>query len=266
MTEESRYELMRPQQIVAAQARAPIAYVPIGPMEWHGPHLAVGTDMLHAYAMAIGAARLTGGVVLPPLPVGTETYTDPERLRHRGFAGDERIYGMDYPGFPLPSLYIEEGVMGVIVHEIIRALKRQGFRVVVITNGHGALNHRATLQRIATEQSEPGRVVVLLTGYFYDTNYREHAAIGETSFLLAYHPEAVDLTALPRFPEPLRYTDYGILDRPTIVGEPSPGYSVAPEWDPRNATAERGQSDLAGEARSIAAKVREALISVGGGT
>ncbi len=263
MAEEFRYELMRPQQIIAARARAPVAYVPIGPMEWHGPHMAVGMDMLHGYAMAVEAARLSGGVVLPPLPLGTETYTDPERLRHRGFAGDERICGMDYPGFPLPSLYVEESAMGVIINELIRALKRQEFRVIVITNGHGAMNHRATLHRIAVEQSEPGRVAVLLAGYFYDTNYREHAAIGETSFLLAYHPEAIDLAALPPFPEPLRYTDYGILDRPTIVGEPSPGFAVVPEWDPRNATAERGRRDVADEARSIAAKVREALAGVG---
>jgi creatinine amidohydrolase len=263
MAEEVRYELMRPQQIIATRARAPVAYLPIGPMEWHGPHMAVGMDMLHGYTMAMEAVRLTGGVVLPPLPLGTETYTDPERLRHRGFTGDERICGMDYPGFSLPSLYIEESAMGVIVHEIIRALKRQEFRVIVITNGHGATNHRATLQRIAIEQTEPGRVAVLLAGYFYDTNYREHAAIGETSFLLAYHPDGIDLTALPPLPEPLRYTDHGILDRPTIVGEPSPGFAVVPEWDPRHATAERGRGDVAGEARSIAAKVHEALVGVG---
>ena len=81
---EIRYELMRPQDLVAARERAPIAYVPIGPMEWHGPHMAVGMDMLHAQTMALEAARKAGGVVLPPLPLGTETYTDEERLRHRG--------------------------------------------------------------------------------------------------------------------------------------------------------------------------------------
>jgi creatinine amidohydrolase len=259
MPEPVRYELMRPQQIIEARTRASIAYVPIGPMEWHGPHLPVGMDMLHAYRMALEAERLTGGVVLPPLPLGTETYTDAERLRHRGFTGDERVYGMDYPGFSVPSLYVEESAMGVAVHEVIRALKRQAFRVIVIVNGHGAQNHRATLQRIAVEQSEPGHVAVLLTGYLYDTNYREHAAIGETSFLLAYHPETVDLDALPALPEPLRYVAFGILDRPTVVGEPSPGFAVVPDWDPRHATADRGRRDVDGEARSIAAKAQGAL-------
>lgn len=264
MSEPLRYELMRPQQILDARARAPIAYVPIGPMEWHGPHMPVGMDMLHGYAMALEAARQTGGVVLPPLPLGTETITDPERLRHRGFTGGERVTGMDYPGFSPPSLYVEDSAMGVIVHEVIRALKRQEFRVIVIVNGHGARNHRATLERIAVEESEPGRVAVLLTGYFYDTTYREHAALGETSFLMAFHPETVDLSALPPLSEPLRYTDFGILDTPTIVGEPSPGFAVRAEQDPRHATAMRGKDDVAREARSIAGKVREALTAVGG--
>lgn len=262
MSEPLRYELLRPQQILDERARVPIAYLPIGPMEWHGPHMPVGMDMLHAHTMALEAARETGGVVLPPLPLGTETYTDPERLRHRGFKGDERVYGMDYPGFSLPSLYIEESAMGIVVHDVIRALKGQEFRVIVIVNGHGAPNHRATLRRIAIEQSEPGKAAVLLTGYFYDTSYREHAALGETSYLLAYHSETVDLGALPPLPEPLRYTEFGILDLPTILGEPSPGFAMSDAQDPRHSTAAHGRDDVASEARSIAAKAREALASV----
>jgi len=259
---EIRYELMRPQDIVAARARTPIAYVPIGPMEWHGPHMAVGMDMLHAHTMALEAARKAGGVVLPPLPLGTETYTDPERLRHRGFTGTERVYGMDYPGFALPSLYIEESAFALIVREVVRGLKRQAFKVIALVNGHGALNHRNTLMRVATETTEPGRATVLLAGYLYDGRYREHAAVGETSYLLAYHPEAVDLSALPPLPAPLGYRDFGILDRQTVVGEPSPGFAVAAEHDPRRATPERGRDDVAYESDQIARRVAEALTAL----
>lgn len=263
MSEPLRYELLRPQQILAERARLPLAYVPIGPLEWHGPHLPLGTDMLHAHTMALEAARETGGVVLPPFPIGTETVTDPERLRHRGFTGNERVVGMDYPGFDPPSLYIEESAMGVVLREVLQALKRQQFRVIVIVNGHGAPNHRAALLRIADEQTQPGQVVVLVTGYLYDTNYREHAALGETSYVMAFHPETVGLGALPPLPEPLRYTAYGILDLPTIVGEPSEGFAVAQAYDPRAATPEKGRSHVAAEARSIAKKARDALASVG---
>jgi creatinine amidohydrolase len=260
-----RYELMRPQEIVAARERAPVAYVPIGPMEWHGPHMAVGMDMLHAHAMALEAAQKAGGVVLPPFPLGTETFTDPDRLRHRGFTGNERIYGMDYPGFTLPSLYIEESAFGLIIREVIRGLKRQAFRVIVLVNGHGAANHRATLTRIVTEESEPGEVTVLLTGYLYDTRYRGHAELGETSFLMAYHPDTVDLTTLPPPSTPLDYRRFGILDKPTVAGEPTPGFVVCPEQDPRRATADQGREDVAHESSHIAEKVREALAAFDGG-
>jgi len=262
-TRTLRYELMRPQEIVAARTRTPVAYVPIGPMEWHGPHMAVGMDMLHAQTMALEAAAKAGGVVLPPLPLGTETYTDPERLKHRGFTGTERVYGMDYPGFSLPSLYVEESAFGVIVREVVRGLKRQAFRVVVLVNGHGAPNHRATLERIAIEESEPTRVAVFLTGYLYDTRYRGHAELGETSYLIAYHPDAVDLAALPAPPAPLRYTEFGVLDLPSVVGEPSPGFAVSREQDPRRATPERGREDVAYESDRIAQKVRAALAALG---
>jgi creatinine amidohydrolase/Fe(II)-dependent formamide hydrolase-like protein len=171
---------------------------------------------------------------------------------------------MDYPGFALPSLYIEESAFALIVREVVRGLKRQQFKVIALVNGHGALNHRTTLMRVATETTEPGRATVLLAGYLYDGRYREHAAIGETSYLLAYHPEAVNLAALPPLPEPLGYRDFGILDRQTVVGEPSPGFAVAAEHDPRRATAERGCEDVAYESDQIARRVTEALAALDG--
>jgi creatinine amidohydrolase/Fe(II)-dependent formamide hydrolase-like protein len=213
--------------------------------------------------MAIEAARRTGGVVLPPLPLGTETYFDTERLRHRGFKGDERIFGMDYPGFVLPSLYIEESVMGVVLHDVIRALKHQDFKVIVLVNGHGGANHLTALARIATEAAEPGKVAVLVSGYRYDTDYREHAAIRETSYVLGHHAESVDLAALPPRPDALRYVEFGILDRPVCEGTPSRGFAVRREEDPRDATGDLGRRDVAAEAERIAEKARRALREVG---
>ena len=256
---EIRYELMRPQQIIAAREKASVAYIPIGPLEWHAPHLPYGTDMLHAYAMALAAGRETGGVVLPPLPLGTETYTDPERLRYQGFQGHERVCGIDFPGFPLPSLYLEESAFGVIVREVVRAVKRQAFRVIALVNGHGAPNQRTTLDRIAVEESEPGRVSVFLTGFRYVTRYRGHAELGETSFMLAYHPETVDLDALPPLPTPLGNLQFAVLDGPTCAGQPTPDFTVRPEQDPRRADAARGREDVAHEGHQIALKVQELL-------
>jgi creatinine amidohydrolase len=254
-----QYELLRPEQIVRARERAPILYIPIGPLEWHGPHLPFGTDMLHAQTMALEAAKRSGGLVLPPLPLGTETFFDVQRLRDRGFRGDERIFGMDYPGFILPSLYIEESVMGVLMHDLIRAVKAQGFKVIVIVNGHGAYNHLSALQRIARETSVPGEVTVLTTGFRFDTEYREHAAIRETAYVLAFHTQSADVSALPTSSEPLPYKEYGILDGPVCMGEPSQGFAVRSEEDPRAATADLGRRDVEGEGRRIGEKALQAL-------
>ncbi len=261
---EVRYELMRPQQILEARARAPVAYIPIGPLEWHGLHLPYGVDPLHAHVVAVECARATGGVALPMLPLGTETYIEPDRLRHRGFKGHERIIGMDFPAFPLPSLYIEDSAFGVIVHEIIRALKRQEFRVIVLVNGHGAPNQRATLGRIAAEASEPGRVAVMLVGALLDTRVRGHAELRETSYMAGYFPETVDLAALPSLPEPLITYETGVLDQPTCAGEPAADFSICREQDPRYATAAQGREDVASEVRRISQKVRDALAAVAG--
>ena len=43
-----RYEEMLPSEIVAARTACPIVYVPLGTLEWHGEHDAVGLDALKA--------------------------------------------------------------------------------------------------------------------------------------------------------------------------------------------------------------------------
>lgn len=261
---QHRYELMRPQEIVDERRRAPVAYIPLGPLEWHGPHLPYGVDMLHAYSLALDAVRETGGVVLPPLPLGTETYLEPERLRDRGFTGDERIIGMDYPGFILPSLYVEDSAFGVIIHELVRALKRQEFRVIAIVNGHGGRNHLVTLNRIAIEESEPGQAAVFhFFGLRTDQEFKGgHAERGETAFMLAYYPETVDMTTLPPASAPLKNVEFGILDAPTCRGKPTPDHTVRVEQDPRYAFPEEGREDQAYGVQLLVEKVAEALARV----
>src|SRR3989442_265064 len=117
METQVRYELMTPGAIVAARARSPIAFVPVGPLEWHGPHLPLGTDALVAHHLAVRVARRVGGIVLPALFAGTETVRPPGdgpgQRGALGFRGAERIIGMDFPGFPVKSLYYEESAFGI---------------------------------------------------------------------------------------------------------------------------------------------------------
>src|SRR5437867_258873 len=133
------YELMRPPEIAQARARLPLAFIPIGPLEWHGPHLPMGMDGLHAHTVAVEVARRVGGVVLPTYYLGSETVrpTDrgPQSAAILGFEGTERIIGMDFPNNPVKSLYFEEGTFAVAVRELIRLLKLDAYRLLVLVNG-----------------------------------------------------------------------------------------------------------------------------------
>jgi len=82
---EFRYEIMRPDQLLAMQQHLNAAYLPVGPLEWHGPAMPFGTDPLYARAVTERVAAKIGGVVLPTLFLGTETYRDEQMMANLGF-------------------------------------------------------------------------------------------------------------------------------------------------------------------------------------
>src|SRR5207253_1354173 len=100
------------------------------------------------------------GVVVPALFAGTETVVLPgtgaQELGALGFQGDERIVGMDFPGNSVKSLYFEESAFGIAVRAVVRGLKQIPVRLIVLLNGHGAVNHQQVLARIAHEESASG--------------------------------------------------------------------------------------------------------------
>jgi creatinine amidohydrolase len=213
MVPKVEYELMPPDEIVAAREQCPVAFVPIGPLEWHGPHLPLGTDGLHAHHIAVRVARIIGGVVLPPLFAGTETVrlpgNGPQQLGCLGLQEDERVVGMDFPGNPVQSLYYEEGAFAITVREVIRCITREPFRLIVLLNGHGAVNHVRTLRRLAVEETNAPQVYVeyypAWTGPKPPFADPGHAEKWETALLLALEEPHVKLSALPPIEQPLRY-------------------------------------------------------------
>ena len=76
---EVRYHRLRPQQIVERRSQCPVAYIPIGTIEWHGVHNPTGTDTLQAEEIAVRCAQIGGGLAFPPLWYGenrSETLMD----------------------------------------------------------------------------------------------------------------------------------------------------------------------------------------------
>ena len=243
MNRELRLQWLGPDEINAERARCPVVYLPIGPLEWHGPHLPFGTDPLQAEHTALALADKIGGVVHPTLYIGTERERPKTLLRDLGFNGDEWIVGMDFPSNKERSYYYAEDVFAVIVRFTLEQLISHDYRMVVLVNGHGATNQIQQLQRLASECTQRGPAKVL---YTFDLDIEQdddagHATITETSAILALNNERVDLNKLPSVGQPLRNIEHAIVDAPTFSGHPSPNHTVHPHADPRLATLELGQ-------------------------
>jgi len=259
---ELRLQWMRPGEIVAERQRCPVVYLPVGPLEWHGPHLPIGVDPLHAEAVALRLAGEVGGVVHPTVYWGTERERPPSLLRDLGFAGDEWIVGMDFPGNPVRSYYYPEETLGLIVRFMLEALAAQGYRVIVLVNGHGALNQVAVLQRLAAEFTERGPAHILLA-FTLDASVDDdvgHATLTETATMMALDRSRVDLGALPAN-GPLYSAKWAIVDGKTFQGEPTHDHAVRVENDPRVATPGLGQKHLEMTVSRLASVIRQVAAS-----
>jgi creatinine amidohydrolase len=258
------FELLRPAEIITERERFPVVFQPVGPLEWHGPHLPYGTDPLHAAAVAVRTAQAIGGVVMPTLYWGSERERTPALLKTLGFTGDEWIIGMDAPANAMTSLYSMEDVFALVVRARLELLIDQHYKLIVLVNGHGAANHMATLDRLAKEYSGTGPARVLLTTAFPanpDGSYTiGHADALETSLMLALHPDSVDVGLLPPLPEPMKNIDWGVVDGETFAGNPTSDFTLRPEADPRrNSSAEQGEAALQGDVARLSQEVKAAL-------
>ncbi len=265
MSREVRVELMRPAQIVEAREECPLVFLPLGPLEWHGPHLPVGTDPLNAQEVARRLAREVGGVVLPTLFMGTERERSPEMLRNIGFRGDEYIVGMDFPANTLASLYFPEELLALVIRSYLALLERIGYRMVVLLNGHGAANQIATLERLAVEfcHTTSLRVLHLLAipGYTRGEYSWSHATRGETAIMQACFPESVDLSTLPE-QEPLANTQFAIVDDRTFRGEPTCDWTLRAEESPHLATPAEGEARFQAITQEFAEVIRAELANL----
>lgn len=259
-------EYLRPGEIQAEKERCSIVYLPVAPLEWHGPAMPYGTDPLIAQALARNAALHTGGVVMPTVYFGTERERPAYILEAKGFEDPENMYvwGMDVPKNCMKSFYAREDIFAVTIREYLRLLVVQGYKLIVIVNGHGAMGQRATLDRLAIEYSNETDSRVLyhmidITAEDFNPDFG-HGTLMETSLIRYLHDEHVDLSELPPREVGLKYTDWGIADDSVFSGIRTPGDCVI--FDPRDATAEHGEICFANAVNNLCRKVLEVYESL----
>ena len=178
-----RYEEMKPEDYRRAKEAAPIAYVPWGAHEWHGKQNPLGLDTLKAHGQCLALCAETGGVVFPHVYCG---------------------YGTMKPhsGFDCTLEFTAECVK-LLVNEYLEQLSDESFKVIIILMGHyGNLHQQSIKQVVADFNSNHESCVAWAFPDYEPTSgdgfVGEHAACFETSYMMWFRPELVDLTRLPR--------------------------------------------------------------------
>ncbi|GAA4664295.1 creatininase family protein [Frondihabitans cladoniiphilus] len=177
---EVRAELLAPSELDAALAEAPVAYLPLGSLEFHGPHLPIGLDSLNAHGVCVGAAQRFGGIVLPTV--------------YQGLGGGHTAY---------PWTIMVEAPYGVVAHltTTLTRLEEFGVKTAVVFTGHFADEQLAMVDALAATWNEGERGMHVLASGVNRCDTAplapDHAGVFETTLLAAIAPELVHLDLLP---------------------------------------------------------------------
>lgn len=199
------YEDLTPTAFRRRLKQAPIAYLPLGTLEWHGEHLPLGSDGLQSKHFFEILARDVGGIVLPMLHLG------PDRKKT---VADKVLYGMDlgsmhweedqkYPDEQLDgsAYWISEADFKILLEATWEQLARAGFKIVV-AHGHGP-STGFTKKYYREWQEKYGLQFFNCWGPQDDQGLGimvDHAAMNETSLVMALRPELVHMEYLPEDP------------------------------------------------------------------
>jgi creatinine amidohydrolase len=201
-------EMTWPEIDKAAKQGKTLIFI-LGSVEQHGPHLPVGTDMYIPREIMLRVAERVDAVVAPVAPYGFKS--KPQSGGGEGFQGTFSLNGITVIN---------------VVRDLLGAFIRKGFVKVFILNWHYE-NVEFVHEGLSLAMEDCGglaKIVVLdnpnalVDQRILDTLFagdvpgwgREHAAIFETSMMLALKPELVreDLIADDEAEENLPYAVY----------------------------------------------------------
>src|SRR5258705_1237257 len=124
---EVRLDRLRPDGIEAALERAPIAWIPLGALEFHASHLPNGTDGITGQGLVVAAAERLGGVVLPWSYLTISTLGLPWSFRY------------------------DPGLVAEALRQTLRQLPGHGVRLAVVHTGHAPLDLVHLIKRVCLE-------------------------------------------------------------------------------------------------------------------
>ncbi len=219
--------------------------IPTGSTEQHGPHSALGTDVLIPEELCRRVAPDIPAVVAPPISYGLS-------YPHRGFKGEF-------------SLRIDTFMN--VVSDLCVTFAAAGFRRIVFVNGHYDNTYAIAFgcARVADQlpQGTQAFPVTYWEGFpperareFMGGDKGLHANVGEVSALLAISPDLVDMSLanaeLPNFPS--YKTSAGGQHTAYFLTTPGSLYRITKSgtWgDATKASAEKGKQFLEWGAEAV---------------
>ncbi|MFG6490698.1 creatininase family protein [Microbacterium sp. P03] len=191
----SSVERLSPQEIQDRLGASPVAYLPMGSLEFHGPHLPIGLDALTAHGVCAGAADLTGGVVLPAV---------------------YQAVGGEHTAYPWTIMSSSPDAISTLLGETLARLADFGVKRTVILSGHFADGQRDLITRVAERWSERATTMSVVARTLGQAPQPpvtpDHAGRFESLLLHAIDPALVHPEALPdvtHHPAPLGEDPFG---------------------------------------------------------
>ena len=208
-------QYLRPRQLEDALRRFPVVYVPFGLIEWHGRHLPVGNDSLKSHAILVKCAEQFGGVVYPSM-----------------------YFPYAMTSVDKDSLHPEESAWKIeMLTALFDRIKALGARVIVGVSGHNTWQQIAMINRALEPVVADGTIAGI--GLWEHTLSRcdesdsDHAAKWETSNMMFFYPELVDMAKLGTGPL-VHVTDWAGDIGPDGIGGLDPREHASAEVGRRN--------------------------------
>jgi creatinine amidohydrolase len=213
-----RFEDTAGFELAEVVSRSRLAILPLGSLEFHGPHNPLGSDSIIISGIAERVAARTGALLFPTIRF---TQCPAHTAQFRG------------------TISVRPEVMTMYFADVMRNIAHLGFRKIFILNGHdGNMGPaRGAVAQVADETRDaallfvswweflPGEMMKTL-GMFHQANGGHgHGGPLETSAVAAFRPDLVHLGQAKDLPEPpdlsggLPY----FLQKSTAAGWP--GYS-----------------------------------------
>ena len=150
-------ELTTPEFIQAVSESEKVCVVPLGIVEKHGPYLPLGTDLYIVRDVAIRAARSEYVVVFPEFFIGQINES-----RHQ-------------PG----TIAYSPELVWKMLEETLDEIARNGFKKIILINGHGGNNSMLSYLSMALLSREREYTVYFTAGWDLYTSDEERKKVSD---------------------------------------------------------------------------------------